>query len=203
MVSANSDTMTCMDTNALTPLRASIVGLRVLFAAAAASCALVDESGEALRFEVADGAGADRIIGVRLPISRGIAGWVVVAEQAIAVRDVGADPRFDRDVAASTEYVPTSILAAPVMASDGEVLGVLEVLDPGIDIAGAWPLSVLATAAEQVGILLSAVPGAGQTSPDDRLATRVRELAARGPAGTKLVEDVLTAVTDYLDGGGR
>jgi hypothetical protein len=50
--------------------------------------------------------------------------------QPIVVADVGADSRFARDVAESTRYVPQTILAAPLVDATGDVLGVLEVLDP-------------------------------------------------------------------------
>ena len=47
------------------------------------------------------------MLGVRLPLGRGIAGWVVTSGQAIAVSDVHRDQRFDAETAASTGYVPT------------------------------------------------------------------------------------------------
>ena len=68
------------------------------------------------------------MIGLRLPVGRGIAGWTVASGQAIAVADVHADRRFDREAAASTGYLPTTILAVPIEDDDGPV-GVLEVLD--------------------------------------------------------------------------
>ena len=95
----------------LTP---SVAAVRALFGAAACSCALVDPDGATLTFVAADGAGAAEIVGVELPVGRGIAGWAVMSGQPIAVRDVRADPRFARDVAESTHYVPECILAAPM-----------------------------------------------------------------------------------------
>jgi GAF domain len=111
-------------------LRAAVAGIRSLFSAAACSCALVDAGGEGLRFVAADGAGAGEIVGVVLPAGTGIAGWAVMSGQPIVVADVGADSRFARDVAESTRYVPETILAAPLVDESGDVLGVLEVLDP-------------------------------------------------------------------------
>ena len=124
----------------LTP---SVAAVRALFGAAACSCALVDPDGATLTFVAADGAGAAEIVGVSLPVSRGIAGWAVMSGQPIAARDVRADPRFARDVAESTQYVPESIMAAPMFDRDGETLGVVSVLDPtrraghGLDARGA------------------------------------------------------------------
>jgi signal transduction protein with GAF and PtsI domain len=120
---------------------------RSLFGAAACSVALVDEDGSTLTFVASDGAGADEIVGVSIPVSRGIAGWAAMSGQPIAVRDVASDSRFARDVAESTRYVPTAIYAAPMVATDGEVLGVVSVLDPAVDEASGWTLNVLGTIA--------------------------------------------------------
>jgi signal transduction protein with GAF and PtsI domain len=150
-----------VDTDDLTR---SVAAVRALFGAAACSCALVDDDDERLTFTAADGAGADKIVGVHLPIGRGIAGWAVMSGQPISVRDVGADARFARDVAEQTEYVPTSVLAAPMFDHEGEVLGVLEVLDPGVDAASDWLLAVLGTLAAQTAMLVESGRRAG---PDD------------------------------------
>jgi GAF domain-containing protein len=111
-------------------LHAAVAGIRSLFSAAACSCALVEPGGEGLRFVAAEGAGAREIVGVSLPAGTGIAGWAVMSGQPIVVADVAADSRFARDVAESTRYVPETILAAPLVDEAGDVLGVLEVLDP-------------------------------------------------------------------------
>jgi signal transduction protein with GAF and PtsI domain len=139
-------------------LSRSVAAVRALFDAAACSCALVDPDGETLRFAAADGAGADGIVGVEMPVSRGIAGWAVISGQPIAVSEVANDARFARDVAEATSYVPTTILAAPMFDDDGETLGVLSVLDPRVDQASDWTLAVLGTLASQVALLVSAGP---------------------------------------------
>ena len=50
--------------------------------------------------------------------------------EPIQVADVATDKRFARDVAESTNYVPTTIMAAPVLDAHGDIAGVVEVLDP-------------------------------------------------------------------------
>ncbi len=118
---------------------------------------------------MADGAGADEILGVSLPVGRGIGGWAAMSGQPIAVRDVATDARFARDVAESTHYVPEVILAAPLLSTAGDVMGVVSVLDPDTDESSGWTLSVLGTLASLMALLLE---GATGTSPaeDDRLA---------------------------------
>ena len=109
-------------------LQAVVDAARELFGAAACSIATIDDDGMYLDYRVASGEGADRIVGERLPLGRGIAGWGASSGASIAVDDVGQDPRFARDVAERTGYVPRAVLAAPLEARDS-VLGVLSVLD--------------------------------------------------------------------------
>src|SRR5262245_12394486 len=122
-----------LEESVLAALRASVAATRSLFAAAACSIAVVDDEGEVLEFVASDGAGASEIVGVTIPVGRGIAGWAAMSGQPIAVRDVQSDARFARDVAESTQYVPSSIMAAPLVGPDGEVVGVTSVLDPSVD----------------------------------------------------------------------
>jgi GAF domain-containing protein len=99
-----------------------------IFGAAAASIALVDENREVLRFEVAYGAGQEDVVGSEISIDAGIAGYVVMTGNPIAVADVRKDPRFDQEFAKKTGYVPNSILAMPLVWNE-RVIGVMEVLD--------------------------------------------------------------------------
>lgn len=152
---------------------------RALFGAAACSIALVDDEGGTLEFVASDGEGAAEIVGVRIPVSRGIAGWAAMSGQPIAVRDVQSDARFARDVAESTNYVPNAIVAAPILDARGEVLGVASVLDPTVDEASDWTLHVLGTIAGLVGLVVTATAGADPASAP---------LAALGRDVLRLVE---------------
>jgi GAF domain-containing protein len=125
-----------------------LADLRRDLGAAACSVALVD--GDELVFVAADGAGAADVLGLRIPLARGIAGWVAVSGQGIAVNDVHRDRRFDRASAEQTGYLPTAILAVPVEDDEDEEggpLGVVEVLDwtPGphdLEAAGATAAAI-------------------------------------------------------------
>jgi GAF domain-containing protein len=63
-----------------------------------------------------------------VPPTQGIVGYVYSTGQALALSDVAGDPRFNRDAAQQTGYVPRSIAAAPLVDDEGTV-GVLQVLD--------------------------------------------------------------------------
>lgn len=103
---------------------------RAIFRAKASSVFLLD--GDELVFEAVSGEGADDLVGMRFPSSTGIAGWTLVTRQSLVLEDVGSDPRFGREAAESTGYVPKSLMAAPLLHGE-EALGVLEVLDRAAD----------------------------------------------------------------------
>jgi GAF domain-containing protein len=101
---------------------------RAIFGARASSIFLLDTTTDELIFEAVAGEGASSLVGKRLPSSTGIAGWVLVTGQPLVLDDLEQDPRFARDVAESTGYVPKSLMAVPLLHGE-EVLGVLQVLD--------------------------------------------------------------------------
>jgi GAF domain-containing protein len=109
-------------------LRSIVEAAAKIFGASAASILLVNEAEGVLEFKVAYGASNRDLTGTRIPLDQGIAGYVAMTGQPIAVSDVEQDTRFNRDFARSTGYVPRSILATPLMAGE-RVLGVMEVLD--------------------------------------------------------------------------
>lgn len=109
-------------------LRSITDAAKDLFAAAACSLALLTDDQSELVFHVASGAGAEDVVGMRIPSSAGIAGWVVTSGQPIAIEDVRRDARFASSFAESTGYVPTSILAMP-LETDRRMIGVISVLD--------------------------------------------------------------------------
>ena len=102
---------------------------RAIFGAQAASIFLLDEDADELVFEAVAGEGEGELVGRRFPSGTGVAGWVLVTRQPLALDDLGKDRRFARDAAESTGYVPKALMAVPLL-HDERALGVLEVLDP-------------------------------------------------------------------------
>ncbi len=188
-------------------LQAAVSATRTLFGAAACSCALASDDGAELRFIAAAGVGAAEIVGITLPVSRGIAGWVALSGQPIAVGDVTRDERFARDVAEATAYVPTAILAAPLLDDEGETVGVIEVLDPsrpddesrlGSQRGTAAELASLTVIAAQIATIvrLSGLVDTATALPPD-LVTSLSELAALDPAAALLAREVVGALAAY------
>ena len=109
-------------------LRSIVEVARAIFDARASSVFLLDEQADELVFEAVAGEGSETLVGRRFPSSTGIAGWVLVTRQPLVLEDVEEDPRFARDAAAETGFVPRGLMAAPLLHGE-RVLGVLEVLD--------------------------------------------------------------------------
>jgi GAF domain-containing protein len=101
---------------------------RAIFKAKASSILLLDEETDELVFEAAADEESEALIGKRFPSSTGIAGFVLVSRQPLVIEDVVSDPRFSRETAESTGFVPKGLMAVPLL-HDERVLGVLEVLD--------------------------------------------------------------------------
>jgi GAF domain-containing protein len=109
-------------------LRSIVEVARAIFNARASSIFLLDEATDELVFEAVAGEGSEGLVGRRFPSSTGVAGWVLVTRQPMVLEDVERDPRFARDIAESTGYVPRGLMAVPLL-HDERALGVLEVLD--------------------------------------------------------------------------
>jgi GAF domain-containing protein len=109
-------------------LRSIVEVARAIFHSQAASIFLLDEEADELVFEAIAGEGSEKLVGTRFPSSTGIAGWVLVTRQPLVLEDVGQDPRFAKDAAEATGYVPKGLMAVPLLHEE-RALGVLEVLD--------------------------------------------------------------------------
>ena len=101
---------------------------RAIFRAKASSVFLLDEETDELVFEAVAGEGAESLVGRRFPSSTGIAGFVLVSRPPLVIEDVLTDPRFSREAAESTGFVPKGLMAVPLLHEE-RALGVLEVLD--------------------------------------------------------------------------
>src|SRR5512139_65602 len=112
-----------------TLLKSIVEAAAKIFGAAAASILLVNEEQEALEFKVSTGEADHDLVGTMFPYDKGIAGYVFMTGMPIATSNVKEDKRFNQDFAKSTGYVPSSILASPLISADDRVIGVMEVLD--------------------------------------------------------------------------
>ena len=183
-------------------LRSLTETARRLFGAAACSLALLSEDDSELVYTIAAGEGADDVTGMRIPSSQGIAGWVVQSGQPIAISDLASDPRFSREAAEQTGYVPQAILAVPVETPQ-RMLGVISLLDRDAAAAGRR-----AGHGAAVAVRRSGRAGAGQRGrrsarsggccwprwPMRRPATTWSARSARPPTGSPAADADLAAL---------
>lgn len=116
--------------NALTsPLKRSIENLLRLAAQSVGSdeaSVLVRDGNEGgLRFLVAIGEVADKLLTMRIPPGKGIAGFVFSSGQPMAVADVAQEETFYAEVDRAVGFSTQTILATPLRV-EGEMVGVLE-----------------------------------------------------------------------------
>lgn len=172
-------------------LRSIVDVARAIFSARAASITLLDEEAGELVFEAVSGEGSQELIGSRFPADAGVAGWVATAAEPLILDDVSEDPRFSRDVAESTGYVPKALMAVPLI-EDEDVLGVLSVLDRSdAKPFGLGEMELLELFANQAAIALGIVR-----------SSRAAQRALSGSGDAALVARLAGAV-EALDGNRR
>lgn len=93
------------------------------------SLALLDPQTQELVFHAATGAKGTSVVGIRLAPGQGIAGWVAREGRGAIVPNAREDPRFYPEVDRKTGFETKAIACAPIR-SQGEVIGVLEAINP-------------------------------------------------------------------------
>lgn len=110
-------------------MRLLLAQMNELLHAEALSIALVDRQTNELVYQVAEGIGRERIVGLRLPSNQGISGWVMEHNEAVLVSDTTSDPRFDVKADMRTGHPTRAMICAPIY-SKGEVLGTIQAINP-------------------------------------------------------------------------
>jgi len=96
--------------------------------ASAGSLLIWDALNNDLIFAVAKGGGGQALVGRRMPAYKGIAGWVLGSKSPAIVHQVRQDPRFFGAIDESLGFHTSSLLAVPLV-TQGEAIGILEVLN--------------------------------------------------------------------------
>jgi len=179
-------------------LRAIVEVARAIFGARASSILLLDGEADELVFAAVASEEDQFLVGRRFPSSTGIAGWVASSRTPLVLEDVQNDPRFARDVAEGTGYVPKGLMAVPLLEEE-QVLGVLQVLDrPEQARFSLQEMELLGLFASQAALALSLLQSARAARAalaGEGRAAAVAELAAaleavdeeRRPAADALV----------------
>jgi len=114
-----------------------------------ASLFLHDPATDELISRVATGTGGG---GVRFPAGAGIAGSAFRSGSTINVPDAYADPRFNPEVDRRTGYRTRSMLTCPLRGWEGEIVGVLQVLNKSGGPFDAWDEVLAGALGAQAGV---------------------------------------------------
>jgi len=116
------------------------------------SLLLIDAGSSELVFARAVGRSGSSLVGKRLPLGEGVAGWVAAHGTPAIVEDTQADPRFSERMDGITGFRTESIVAVPLRSGD-RVFGVIELLNrlDGRPFA-AYDMRVLSTIADFAAI---------------------------------------------------
>ena len=173
-------------------LRAIVQVARAIFGAKASSIMLLDEEADELVFEAVAREEEQHLVGMRFPSSSGLAGWVLVTRQPLVLEDVAHDPRFAKDLAEGTGYVPSGIMAVPLLYEE-RALGVLQVLDrPQRSRFSLQEMELLGLFANQAAIALDLLQ-----------RSRRAQAVLEREEGDAAVVARLAAALDALDGAPR
>ena len=192
-------------------LQAIVEVARAIFGARASSVFLHDEATDELVFEAVAGEGAGELVGKRFPSSTGVAGWVLVTRQPLVIEELEQDPRFAREAAESTGFIPKGLMAVPLLHEE-RALGVLEVLDrPQQTAFSLKEMELLGLFANEAAIALDLLQRAREAravlEQEDGQAAALARLAARlaeaEPEQREAAQRLLEAIEAFLAAGGR
>jgi signal transduction histidine kinase/CRP-like cAMP-binding protein len=87
---------------------------------------LVDDSTREIWSKVLDGSTR---VEIRLPLGKGIAGYVAATGETINLPDAYADPRFNPDIDRASGYKTHTVLCMPMRNKGGKIIGAIQLLN--------------------------------------------------------------------------
>jgi GAF domain-containing protein len=189
-------------------LRSIVEVARAIFRARGSSILLLDEATDELVFAAVASEEEQSLVGMRIPSSSGIAGWVLSSRTPLVIDDLENDPRHARDVAKRTGYVPKGLMAVPLLLEE-RVLGVLQVLDrPQNSRFSLEEMELLGLFANQAAIALdllgsarrarAALDGTGHAAAVARVAAALERLGAEEDVRREAAAQLLDALERVL-----
>ncbi|MEZ4753533.1 MAG: ATP-binding protein [Bdellovibrionota bacterium] len=110
-------------------LSLAMQNLKRMLNAEAATVFLRTGEAKELTFWALDGGGEFGLEGKKMPMGKGIVGWVIDKREPVLVRNAKADPRFFASIDKETGFETKDLLAAPLIARGTEVFGAIQVLN--------------------------------------------------------------------------
>jgi sigma-B regulation protein RsbU (phosphoserine phosphatase) len=111
----------------------------------------VDEGKKEIWAELLPEHGLDEI---RLPIGRGLAGWVAETGQDVILDDAYADPRFDTSLDSRSGFRTRSMICVPIRNRHRTVVGVLQLLNKRDAPFGSRDVEFLSSVSDHLAIAM-------------------------------------------------
>jgi signal transduction histidine kinase len=158
---------------------------------AAASVVLRDDEVSEVWFAAASGEGSEAVIGLRMALGQGLAGWVAEQGEPVMVPDVYIDKRFFRDVDKSSGFTTKSILCVPLQTK-GRTIGAIEVMNKKNGLFNKDDLALLQALA---------APAAAAIENAQLYAEQARALKRLAETQTQLIQSAKLAGVGQLAAG--
>ncbi len=123
--------------------------------AEASSVALIDKESGDLVFRQAMGGAAHAVVGLRLPLGEGIAGWVAQHRKSMKVDDAASDAQV-HPLQNTVNFATQSLVCVPLLVRD-TVTGVLELVNSQRGKFGQEDVQLLESVAAQTAIVIENV----------------------------------------------
>lgn len=113
---------------------------------------IIDEATNELVSKIAQ---KSEIKEIRIPMGKGIAGFVAAHKQVVNITDAYTDDRFNKDVDKKTGYHTKTILCAPLLTHEDKIIGVVQVLNKRDGIFTSYDESLLLALGSHAAVALN------------------------------------------------
>ncbi len=141
------------------------------------SLLLIDSSTGNLKFVAATGEKKDDLIGLEVPVGKGIAGWIAANNEPSIVSQTQSDSRFYKKIDQKVNFTTRNLLGVPLRLRGKKVIGVLEVVNKIDGEYTDWDVEILLAFG---GLAATVIENA-------RLQNKILSLINNAPIGMALV----------------
>jgi len=128
--------------------------VRTLFEAEGASALLYEPESDELLFAAAASPASKELIGIRFPVTAGVAGWALRERVPVLVEDARQDARFYGCIDDVTGLTTRSLLAVPLIYQE-QAIGVIEVMNKAAGAFDQRDLEMLESVASSASIAIT------------------------------------------------